>query len=175
VVTKREWLQKQGLAGKRGRFSAAAKEALAKQINKGVKFDEPEVKETKSVTIVKKDESGKKVVVTRRVQDVPVVSEPRPDRPQGTYIFENPDGSTFKRSHTEACNRCKCSLRWCFCVEGPILFAYPYAGGACATLLEIRAVITTNDVPAKPPTQGGGTRRGGTRRAGSTPRRRRAA
>lgn len=164
MPTKREYLQEKGLAGKRGRFSQKAKDAAAKAINSGMKFDEPEVKE-KTVT-VHTTENGKKVVKTVRVNDVPNCPDPRPDRPEGDYIFQNPDGSTFKRGAATACSRCKYSLQWCYCTSGPIVFCYPYAGDEYATLVEIRAVITTKEVPTKPPTRtrGGVTRRGGTRR-----------
>jgi hypothetical protein len=169
VVTKREYLQQKGLAGKRGRFSQKAKEAVAAAINKGVKFEEPEVT-TKSVT-VHTTENGRKVVKTVRVNDVPQCPDPRPDRPEGDYIFENPDGSTFIRGAAAACNRCKYSMQWCYCESGPIVFCYPYAGDEYATLREIRAVTTSKEVPTKQP-QRGGTRRGGGVRRGGTRRRR---
>lgn len=173
MATKREYLISLGLAKARGRFSAAAKDAANAAINKGVRFDEPEVKE-KTVT-VKVKENGRTVVKTRRVQDVPDVPDPRTDRPAGMYVFKNPDGTTFQRGHATACFRCSYSLAWCYCPDGPVILAWPHRPGLTelATMhRKPKAVITTKEVPDKQPTRGtGGTRRGGTR--GGTTRRRR--
>lgn len=166
MVTKRQYLIEKGLAKPgRGRMSNAAREAINKAINKGVKFDEPETG-TKTVTVKTKDEKGKTVVTTKRVQDVPTVPDARPDRPNGTYVFENEDGTKFNRGAATACVRCSYSLQWCYCPDGPVIYSYPHSLGGYASLAEIKAVTTSKDVPAKPPTRGtrGGTTRRGTRR-----------
>lgn len=169
MVTKKEYLIEKGLKKPGpGRLSNAAREAIKAAINKGIKFDEPETT-TKSITVVTKDENGKKVVKTRRVDDVPQCADPRKDRPKGAYIFENADGSTFVRAETVVCNNCNYSLGWCYCVDGPIIWAYPYAGEACATLREIKASVAPQEVKTtKQPATRGGTRRGGS----TAPRRR---
>lgn len=159
MVTKREYLIEKGLAkAGRGRFGAEAKKAIADAINSGMKFDDPT---GKTVIVVSKDENGNEVQTTRRIVDVPEVADPRPDRPNGMYTFENPDGSTFKRLHTNACANCHYSFQWCYCVNGPTQFPYPYKtewgiNGIYAVLAGTpsRMVITTEDVPEKQPQQG---------------------
>lgn len=145
MPTKRQYLQERGLAGARGRFSARAKDELAKAVNKGIRFTEPED--------ARLAEAG-----------IGETADPRPDRPRGMYVFRNPDGTTFKRSQATACATCSYSLPWCWCVGGPTQFPYPYVPGldgyATLTKTPPRAVITTNDVPEKQPQQGTGTRRG---------------
>lgn len=125
MVTKREYLVERGLAKPgRGRLSTKALEEIKKAINKGIQFTEPG--ETAS--------SG--------IAETP---EPRHDRPEGYYTFMNPDGTTFQRKHTEACSRCRISLRWCMCVSGPVLWAYNSATGEYATLHVVpsrRQVVT---------------------------------
>lgn len=164
TMTKREWLVQKGLAKDgRGRFSADAKAALQKAINDGVKFAEPD-KTAKTATVKTKDENGKTVVKTYRVSEVWETRNPH--RPQGFYTFQNPDGSEFKRSHTNACNRCKWSFEWCTCLDGPVQFVYPHRAGmsdvyAVCVGVPDRALITTADLPTKQPEQG--TRRGGRR------------
>lgn len=169
MVTKREYVIQKGLAKPgRGRMSAAAHTAIKEAINKGIVFDDPS---GKTVVVVSTDESGNEVKTTKRIADVPEVPDPRPDRPLGMYSFKNPNGSTFKRSHTVACAKCSYSLQWCYCEQGPVLFPYPYTAGqegVYATLDRVppRAVITTDDVPDKQPQQG--TRRGRPRKRASS-------
>lgn len=123
MVTKRQYLIEKGLAKDgRGKFSNVAKEEIAKAINSGLKFDDPA---GKTVVVVSKDENGNEVQTTKRIADVPDVPDPRPDRPCGYYVFRNPDGSTFKRKHTEACAKCHFSFQWCYCVNGPTQFPTP--------------------------------------------------
>lgn len=127
MVTKREYLVQKGLAKPgRGRMSTAAKAEIANAINAGIKFDDPS---GKTVVVVSTDENGNEVKTTKRIADVPEVPDPRSDRPVGYYTFTNSDGSSFKRLHTTACVRCSLSLRWCYCVDGPIQFQYPYRSG----------------------------------------------
>lgn len=114
MVTKREYLIERGLAKPgRGRMSAKAHDEIKKAINKGIKFTDG----TENAS------SG--------ISETP---EPRRDRPEGYYTFANPDGSKFKRLHTEACAKCCYSLRWCFCVSGPVQWAYDSVTGEFATL-----------------------------------------
>lgn len=127
MPTKREYLVQKGLAKEgRGRLSAAAHQAIRDAINSGVKFDEPDNGPKKTVTVKSKDENGRTVVTTRRVDDVPVVMDARADRPDGFYTFSNPDATTFKRLHSNACARCSLSFQWCRCPDGPVQFVYPY-------------------------------------------------
>jgi hypothetical protein len=137
MPTKREYLVAKGLAKPgHGRFSVAAKEAIKIAINSGTKFDYPGNEGT----------------------GVDATPEPRWDRPQGYYTFKNPDGTTFKRKHTEACVVCSYSFQWCQCAT-PAQWAYNGVLGEYAKLHAYpKAVITTNDVPDKQPQQG--TRRG---------------
>jgi hypothetical protein len=96
MPTKREYLVAKGLAKPgHGRFSVAAKEAIKIAINSGTKFDYPGNEGT----------------------GVDATPEPRWDRPQGYYTFKNPDGTTFKRKHTEACVGCSYSFQWCQCAD----------------------------------------------------------
>lgn len=173
LTTKREYLVGLGLAKSRGRFSADARKAIHDAINKGVRFDEAE-KAEKTVTVKTTDDKGRRVVLTKRVNDVPEVPDPRTDRPRGMYVFKNPDGSTFERGVATACFRCSYSFQWCYCPDGPVLLAHPHRPGLTelATMhRKPKLVTTTKQVPEKQPTRGtGGTRRGGTR--GGTRRRR---
>lgn len=140
MVSKREYLIEKGLAKPgRGRLSANAHEAIKEAINKGVKFTDGS----------EATESG-----------IGATQAARTDMPEGIYVFRNPDGTTFKRSHTNACFACNYSFRWCSCPDGPTLLPYPHKFGQDENLRAIlvstpgRAVITTNDVPEKQPTQG---------------------
>lgn len=139
MPTKREYLVAKGLAKPgHGRFSAAAKEEIKNAINKGTKFDYPGEGNGAGV-------GGE-------------TPEPRRDRPKGYYTYKNPDGTTFKRLHTEACVVCSLSFQWCRCAN-PAQWAYNGVLGEHAELHAYpKAVITTNDVPDKQPQQG--TRRG---------------
>lgn len=151
MVTKREYLIQRGLAKPGpGRPSRAAKQAIDDAINAGVKFDDPS---GKTVVVVSTDENGNEVKTTKRIADVPEVPDPRTDRPAGMYTFKNPDGSTFKRLHTNACAKCSISFQWCVCVSGPFQFPYPYASGdvyATVDRVPARQVIPTDNVPEKP-------------------------
>lgn len=114
MVTKREYLVEKGLAkAGHGRFSNAAKEAIKAAINKGIKFDEGEA-------------AGSGVDAT---------AEPRHDRREGMYVFQNPDGRKFERSHKTACVECGYSFQWCYCVGGPYIFAYLSGNDDYAKLL----------------------------------------
>lgn len=129
MATKREYLIEKGLIkGGRGRWPAAAHEEIKKAINKGIKFTDGEVSnagiggETKP---------------------------PRFDRPNGYYTFANPDGTTFLRLHTEACSRCFYSFQWCYCVSGPVQWAYTGGSQEFATLDAVpkRAQVVAEDQP----------------------------
>lgn len=140
--TKREYLIAKGLAKEgRGRLSVAAHEAIKSAINSGVKFGEPEQSNAGI--------GGE-------------TAAPRTDRPKGEYTFENPDGTRFKRLHTNACATCHYSFQWCYCEAGPTQFPYPHKMGQGDVLAQLAGVpkllITTADVPEKQPQQG--TRRG---------------
>jgi hypothetical protein len=136
MQTKREYLISKGLArATRGKFSTIALEEIQRAINAGVKFHDPNAKE-----VVVKDENGKET--TKRLSDVFVVAEPRPDRPVGEYTFKNPDGTKFKRLHTNACVACNYSFRWCLCEDGPTQFQYPHKMGQSDVLARLAGVPT---------------------------------
>lgn len=144
MVSKRDYLIERGLAKPgRGRMSTAAHDAIKEAINKGVKFTDGSEK------------------ASAGIGETP---DPRPDRPEGMYVFRNPNGSEFKRLHTNACANCHYSFQWCYCPDGTTQFPHPHVSGqpdsARAILVSTpaRAVITTADVPEKQPQQG--TRRG---------------
>lgn len=129
MPTKREYLINKGLAGARGRLSAAAKKEIDKAINRGIKFDVLEA--------------------TSGVSETP---PPRENRPEGYYTFVNPNGKKFYRLHTEACAKCSLSLRWCWCVSGPVQWAYNSASGEYATLHSVPKVGQV--VPKEPRRRG---------------------
>lgn len=113
MATKREYLIEKGLAKQgHGRFSNAAKDAIKAAINKGIKFTEH-------------DESS----------GVEATAPPRHDRRPGMYVFQNPDGRKFERLHTTACVECGYSFQWCYCADGPYVFAYLSGNGDYAKLL----------------------------------------
>lgn len=129
MVTKREYLIEKGLAkATRGRLSAKAHEEIKRAINKGIKFTEPGSDASTGIS------------------ETP---DPRHDRPEGYYTFANPDGTKFKRLHTEACANCCYSLRWCFCVSGPVQWAYDSVTGEYATLDVVpkRPQVVAEDQP----------------------------
>jgi hypothetical protein len=142
MVSKREYLIERGLAKPgRGRMSSAAHDAIKQAINSGVKFTDG----------TENSSAG-----------IGATPDPRPDRPEGMYVFRNPDGTEFKRLHTNACANCHYSFQWCYCLDGTTQFPYPHVTGqpddARAILVSTpaRAVITTTEVPAKQPTRGRG-------------------
>lgn len=108
MVTKRDYLIEKGILSadrKRGRWPTVAHKAIEDAVNAGIKFTD-----------------GSENVDT----GIGVTAEPRFDRPQGIYVFENADGRKFKRSHTSACVNCGYSFQWCYCENGP--FQYEYLG-----------------------------------------------
>lgn len=184
MVTKREFLISQGLIAPDrgpGRYPRAATDAIKAAEEKGMHFDEvvvkakPEnpkvVRNVKPVVVEVAPEPTKAEIKAKLMaQQYAPTAPPRPDRPKGQYTFRNPDGTTFRRLHTTACQRCGYSLQWCYCEVGPRLQTYPWRGGefyATMHVVPARGVITTNDVPEKQPQQGTGA---GTRRGRGRPR-----
>lgn len=126
MVTKRDYLIEKGLIkGGRGRWPLAAHEEIKKAINKGIKFTDGS------------ENSGAGI----GGETAPA----RTDRPEGRYEFKNPDGSTFKRLHTNACAICNYSFQWCYCPSGPSQFVYPHRFGLGE---DVYAILTR--VPDRP-------------------------
>lgn len=132
MATKREYLIQKGLmdpARGKGRWPGAWHDEIKKAINAGVMFEEPDTGPKRTIRTEVKDEKGRTVVKTVRVNDVAQTADPRPDRHEGFYTFQNPDGTTFKRLHTTGCVKCGYSFQWCLCDGGPFQFAWlPPAG-----------------------------------------------
>jgi hypothetical protein len=135
MQTKKEYAIERGLAKPGpGRMSREAHEAITKAINAGVKFADPNAK---VVSVTVKGEDGTEHTTTKRMADVFLAADPRTDRHEGLYEFQNPDGSTFKRLHTNACVKCSMSFRWCCCSEGPTQWAHPHRMGDSEVLARL--------------------------------------
>lgn len=135
MQSKREYAIAKGLAQPgRGRMSRAAWDAIKEARKKGIQFSDTSEEKAKARTAALerrealRDEKAKERQ-SRETTGVQATAPPRPDRPNGIYVFENPDGSQFKRSHATACVACSYSLQWCYCVDGPTLFIYPHQAG----------------------------------------------
>jgi hypothetical protein len=126
MQTKREWLAERGLAiaGARGKFSNAAKEALAKAEKDGVKF--AEVNPVKPVRTTGPKVEGKKTEAKPKVKSDPTQTEyisPSDYRfPESEYRLLTADG----KPHTQAgmrnvCDTCRVSFVNHLC-DAPALF-----------------------------------------------------
>lgn len=115
AVDKREWLAERGLAkaGTRGKFSNAAKEALAEAEKNGILFLDKNVK-VGTVTVI--NENGDRVQEKREVNIF--APHPEPIRQNERYLFVGKDknGKRIERSVavTEICASCSYSLGWCY-------------------------------------------------------------
>lgn len=110
AVDKREWLAARGLAkaGARGKFSNAAKEALAEAEKNGIAF----VDKKAIVTTVRTRVDGEIVEEKREVN--PFAQHPSPMR-EGMLEFVGKRGFKLKVNATEACVDCHYSFGWCHC------------------------------------------------------------
>lgn len=114
-VDKRDWLVAKGLAKPgRGKFSNAAKEALAEAERAGTRFID---KGTTLSTVTVIDENGERQTERREVNQF--AHHPEPIRTDARYTFVG-EGTkktrkTLSVSVTEACAHCSYSLGWCYC------------------------------------------------------------
>ena len=112
AVDRREWCAARGLAkpGTRGRFSAAAWDAMDEAQRNGTIFID-----SKSVTanVVVTNEDGEKVTEKRELN--PWANHPDPIRTEARYAFKHKDGSEEMVSVKEACHSCQHSFGWCYC------------------------------------------------------------
>ena len=95
----------------RGRFSGAAKEALAKARAEGVVFlDKAKGGVVASVPVM--TESGQVVTEKRMVNEY---AQHAPALRTGMLTFVKADGNTMKVNSTEGCVSCLYSFGWCKC------------------------------------------------------------
>jgi len=138
MVTMRDYLVGLNLAKPgRGKFSAAAHEALAKARAEGMIFDEP-VKPVK----VDKPKTVSTDVAVEDVKTVPtqtvalknverpaarnfggMMVEAPPRYMHSDYIATDTDGSKIKKTFRDICCGCQYSIRWCRCSGGPTIFS----------------------------------------------------
>lgn len=126
MVSKRDYLIEKGILSadrKQGRWPAAAHKAIEDAINAGVKFGNED-----------------------RSAGIGNTAAPRHDRPEGMYVFQNPDGRKFERLHTNACVKCSYSFRWCACENGPFQWQYLSGNGQYAELLSMPKAVTVATV-----------------------------
>jgi hypothetical protein len=111
VLDAREWLAAKGLAkpGTRGRFSNAAKEALAAAAKDGLVFS---TSATPTATVTVTADNGEKVTERREIN---IYAPHPPARRSGTLVFVNRKGKRVNVSATEACAHCSMSFGWCDC------------------------------------------------------------
>lgn len=104
MQTKREWLVSQGLAKPgRGKFSNAAKEALAKAEASGVKFSDVVTKVPAPT-----GNPTEKSVPVQSATESPYLYPSDFRFPEGEYKAVGTDGKTY--SLRECCNTCRVSL-----------------------------------------------------------------
>lgn len=109
AVDKREYLINLDLAKPgRGKFSNAAKEALAAAEKNGIVFIDKKTLVGTYRTMV----DGEIVEEKRELN--PFAPTPDPIR-EGTLTFNGADGFTLGVNASEACNSCQYSLGWCYC------------------------------------------------------------
>lgn len=149
MQSKREYAIAKGLAQPgRGRMSRAAWDAIKEARKKGIQFSDTSEEKAKARTAALerrealRDEKAKERQ-SRETTGVQATKPPRGDRPNGIYVFENPDGTKFKRTHAEACAGCHYSMQWCYCPGGPTMFVYPYRSGTTDQRASLVDVITT--------------------------------
>jgi hypothetical protein len=110
AVDKREWLAARGLAkaGTRGKFSNAAKEALAEAEKNGTLF----IDKKTIVTTVRTRVDGE--IVEEKREFNPWAQHARPIR-EGMLDFVGKGRVKVKVNATEACHNCHYSFGWCHC------------------------------------------------------------
>lgn len=107
---KREWLVSKGLAKPgRGKFSNAAKEALAEAERNGITFVDKSVTVTTVKTV---DRDGNITEVKREVNHWG--HHPDPIR-EGSLTFKGAGKFKLQVNVSEACNSCRFSFGWCYC------------------------------------------------------------
>lgn len=112
AVDPREWLAARGLAKiGRGRFSTAAKEALAKAESEGVVFIS-KAKGTTVASVPVMSESGEVVTETRVVDPF---AHHHPAARTGMLKFVGESGAKIEISATQCCSACSYSFGWCKC------------------------------------------------------------
>ena len=116
MATRREYLVSLGLAKEgRGRFSQAAKDALAKAENDGMVFDDP-APAAKGPTERKPKEKSESV------KSSGVLVMPARRYPEGTRFQGYVDGKKFTVNDRQAC-ACLVSLAYCRCNNPSALVA----------------------------------------------------
>ena len=109
MQTKREWLVSQGLAKPgRGKFSNAAKEALAKAEASGVKFSDVATKVSVPTGNPTEKSAGGQTDQKSDPRDSPYISPSDFRFPEAEYKAVGADGKTY--SMRECCNTCRVSL-----------------------------------------------------------------
>lgn len=112
--SKREWLVSQGLAKPgRGKFSNAAKEALAKAEAEGIVFSDA----APTTTAPKSDAQVAPVV--KSAGDTPYLTPDEYRFPEAEYKAVGADGKTY--GMREVCNTCRVSLVNHFC-DSPTIY-----------------------------------------------------
>lgn len=112
AVDKRTWLAERGLAkaGTRGKFSNAAKEALAEAEKNGIIFIDK--KASANVTTIVTFDGDKRIEERRQVDPF---APHAPASRTGMLDFVGPRGKKMKVNATEACINCLFSFGWCKC------------------------------------------------------------
>ena len=112
-VDRREWCAARGLAkpGTRGRFSAAAWDAMDEAERAGTKFIDPKSPVTVGQAVVT-TEAGETKVTTAEVN--PWAHHRDPIR-SGMLTFTDSAGHKHKVNSTEVCIKCMYSFGWCYC------------------------------------------------------------
>lgn len=136
LQTPREYLFSLGLAKMgRGKFSAAAHDALAKAVADGMQFKDVTVVKAPVAVVTKSDNNVKPV----KTETVKVSTKPA-DRPNArivdglmveaaprymhdNYIANDIDDTKIKKTWKDTCNGCGYSIRWCLCASGPSVFS----------------------------------------------------
>lgn len=129
----RDYLVKHGLAKPgRGKFSNAAREALARAVEKGESFDDFP---NKATTVVKPTGAPKPKVKAAPVESAEVYDIPEYRYPETMYrAIEIRNGKRIERSMREACNGCGLSLVVCWC-STPRIVAHD-GGGSVPVKIE---------------------------------------
>lgn len=113
VLDAREWLASLtpplAIANTRGRFSNAAKEALAAAAKDGIVFS---TSATPTATVTVTVENGDKVTERREINIYAPHADPIRS---GTLVFVDGKRKRFNASATEACAHCSMSFGWCYC------------------------------------------------------------
>lgn len=112
-VDRREWCAARDLAkpGARGRFSAAAWDAMDEAERAGTKFIDPKSPITVGTASVI-TETGEREI--RQAEVNPWAHHPDPIR-SGTLVFTDGAGHKHNVNSTEVCIKCMYSFGWCYC------------------------------------------------------------